>query len=113
MAIGDKVRVGIGTMIHGVDSSTNVPVYEFERNSSGMVIFDMAGCAMPKPLGGVKGGSIGKVVGDPTKVHRSSIQVKSGVDSSAGNDTILLYPVEFEYYKQVAFVSQDHLHVVG
>jgi len=112
MATGDRVIIGVGSMIRGVDASVNVPVYELERNAGGMVIFDMNGCGVPVVVGGVKGGTKGKIVGEPTKVHRASIQGNRGVGVSGGNDTLLLYPVDLEHYQRMAFINQDHIHII-
>jgi hypothetical protein len=111
MAHGDTVRVGYGNGVHGVADAT-VAVYDLERDEFGNIRYDQNGCAWPKQVGGVKGRSLGKVAGDPIRVHRSLVQQTDGVRSHGGTDYVMLFPVEFEYYQRVAFVLQDHVHVV-
>lgn len=111
MAIGDTVRIGHGSAIHGV-SSDNVPVFDLEKNEHGQVRLDINGCAYPRAIGGVKGGSTAKIVGDPIRVQRSYIERMAGaVKSVGGADYVMLFPVKFDYYQQTAFVHQDHMHL--
>ena len=112
MAIGDSVRVGFGSAIHGVSGDT-VPVYELESDAQGHVRFDINGCAFPRPVGGVKGGSIAKIAGEPVRVQRSYVEkMSSSVKGHGGLDYVMLFPVLFEYYQKTAFVHQDHVHLV-
>lgn len=112
MAIGDSVRIGHGSVIHGV-SADNVPVYDLEKDQWGNIRCDINECAYPRAVGGVKGGTLGKIAGEPIKVQRSYIQQMAGaVKSVGGADYVMLFPVHFEYYQKTAFVHQDHMHLV-
>lgn len=111
MAIGDSVRIGHGSVVHGV-STDNVPVFELEKDEWGNVRCDLNGCAFPRPVGGVKGNSTAKIVGDPIKVQRSYVEQMTGaVKSVGGSDYVMLFPVHFEHYQQTAFVHQNHMHL--
>ena len=86
MAVGDHVRVGQGSIVHGV-STDNVPVYELEKDQWGNVRCDINGCAFPRPIGGVKGNSLAKIVGDPIKVQRSYVErMNESTKSFGGSD---------------------------
>lgn len=109
MAIGDKVKIGLGTI---EVSDVNVPVYNVLTDEKGNVIFDFNGAATPKVIGGVKGGSIGKIVGQPVKVVRQAL-VTSDKTTSLGMDYVSMYPVELEYYKKTGWFPQDHIKIQG
>lgn len=112
MSIGDSVRVGRGSVVHGV-STENVPVFELEKDQWGNVRCDLNGCAFPRAIGGVKGGSLAKIAGEPTKVQRSYVeQMISSVKSIGGSDYVMLFPVYFEHYQKTALVHQDHMHLI-
>lgn len=109
MAVGDTVRVGYGT----IDTAdVNVPVYNVSTDQAGNIIFDSLGGATPRVVGGVKGGSTGTIVGNPVKVSKAQLKGYSEGAAAMGMELVLLYPVEFTFYKQVAWVSQDHMHIV-
>jgi hypothetical protein len=111
MAIGDSVRVGHGSVVHGV-STDNVPVFELEKDEWGNIRCDLNGCAFPRPVGGVRGNSIGKVAGEPIKVQRSYVEQMTGaVKSIGGSDYVMLFPVHFDHYQKTAFVHQNHMHL--
>lgn len=111
MAIGDFVKIGFGSSVHGV-STDNVPVFELEKDSLGKVRFDINGCAYVRPIGGVKGGLVGKIVGDPIKVQRSQVEkLNETTKNFGGTDTVVLFPVFFEYYQKTAFIHQSHMHL--
>ena len=112
MATGDSVRVGQGSAVHGV-APDNVPVFELEKDGGGNVRWDINGCAFPRAVGGVKGGSVGTIAGDPVKVHRAYVeQMAGGVKSAGGLDSVMLFPVAFSHYQRTAFVHQDHMHLI-
>ena len=111
MAVGDHVRVGQGSIVHGV-STDNVPVYELEKDQWGNVRCDINGCAFPRPIGGVKGNSLAKIVGDPIKVQRSYVErMNESTKSFGGSDFVMLFPVYFEHYQKTAFIQQNHMHL--
>ena len=111
MAKGDFVKVGHGSTVHGV-ATDNVPVYDLETDGSGYIRTDINGCAYPRPIGGVKGGSVARVTGDPVKVQRGYIErMSETVKSLGGSDYIMLFPVYFEHYQKTAFIQQDHMHL--
>ena len=112
MATGDSVKVGFGSAIHGV-APDNVPVYELESDNNGHTRIDINGCAFPKSVGGVKGGSIAKIAGEPIRVQRAYVEsMSSSVKGHGGLDFVMLFPVLFEHYQRIAFVHQDHIHLI-
>ena len=112
MAVGDTVRVGHGNLVHGV-STDNIPVFDLEKDQWGNVRCDVNECAYPRPVGGVKGGSLARITGEPVKVQRSYIEQMNGaVKSVGGSDFVMVFPVFFEHYQKAAYVHQNHLHVV-
>ena len=112
MSIGDSVRIGQGSAVHGV-SPDNVPVFELECAPNGEVRWDINGCAYPRAIGGVKGGCTAKIAGEPVKVQRGYIQQMAGaVKSVGGSDYIMLFPVHLDHYQKTAFVHQDHMHIL-
>jgi len=111
MAVGDRVRVGFGTIDISKD---NVPIYQLETyQHNNQIMVDPMGAATPKVVGAVKGGSYGLIVGGPIKVIKSLLRGMSAGAAAMGLEHVLMFPVEFEYYKQVAWVPQDHMHVVS
>lgn len=111
MAIGDHVKIGHGSLVHGI-ATDNVPVYELEKDGYGEIRCDINGCAFPRPIGGVKGNTVGKISGHPIKVQRSYIErMTESVKGFGGLDYVMLFPVYFEHYQKTAFVLQDHMHL--
>lgn len=111
MAVGDIVKIGFGSAIHGI-APDNVPVYDLEKDAGGNIRFDLNDCAFPRPVGGVKGGTDGKITGMPIKVQRAYVERMSGnVKPLGGVDYILLFPVHFLQYQRDAYVQQDHVHL--
>lgn len=111
MAVGDHVRVGHGSTVHGI-APDNVPVFELEKDGYGEIRCDLNGCAFPKPVGGVKGGTQGTIAGDPIKVQRSYIQrMNESTKSFGGSDYVMLFPVYFPYYQKTAYIQGDHMHL--
>lgn len=111
MAIGDYVKVGHGSTVHGI-APDNVPVYELEKDGYGEIRCDINGCAFPRPIGGVRGNSIAKIVGEPIKVQRSYVErMNESTKSFGGSDYVMLFPVYFEHYQKTAFIQQNHMHL--
>lgn len=110
MSIGDRVKVGMGTIDTAVES---VAIYNLASTSDGQIIFDHMGGASPKVAGGVKGGSTGTVIGNPVKVPKAFLVGMSNGAAAMGLEYVLVFPVEFDYYKQVAWVPLDHMHIIG
>jgi hypothetical protein len=109
--INDKVKIGIGSVEM---SEENVPVYELIVDPvTKQVQLDADKAAMPKVIGGVKGGSNGIITGNPIKVARSAIVGGNAGVSLGGRDYVNLIPIYFEYYKKTAWVLQDHCKIVG
>lgn len=112
MALGDHVKIGFGSTVHGI-APDNVPVYELEKDTAGNVRFDINGCAFPRPVGGVKGGSKATIAGDPIKVQRGYVErMNESTKSFGGSDFVMLFPVYFEHYQKTAFVQQNHMHLI-
>lgn len=112
MAVGDHVRVGHGSTVHGI-APDNVPVYELEKDGGGNTRTDINGCAYPRPIGGVKGNSQARIHGEPVKVQRGYIErMSESVKSFGGSDYVMLFPVYFEHYQKVAYVQANHMHLV-
>jgi hypothetical protein len=99
--------------VHGI-APDNVPVYELEKeqNGNGDIRWDINGCAFPRPIGGVRGGTQGKISGQPVKVQRAYIErMNESTKSFGGADYMMLFPVYFEHYQKTAFVQQNHMHL--
>jgi len=112
MSIGDSVKVGMGSIVHGV-ASDNIPVFELEKDNIGNVRIDMNGCVFPRPVGGVKGGLTAKIVGEPVKVQRSYVErMTETTKGFGGSDLVMLFPVFFEYYQKTAYIHQNHMHII-
>ena len=109
MAIGDKVRVGMGSV---EISPENIPVYDLHSDQGGKVIFDQSNAATPRVMGGVKGNSSGEIIGPPVKVMKASL-VGGNVGAALGMEYVQMYPVRLDYYQKVGWFPQDHVHVVG
>ncbi len=108
MAVGDRVRVGMGT----IDiATTNVPVYDVANDEQGNIVFGSDGSVSPRQIGGVKGGSYGKIVGPSVRVIKSQLRGYGEGAAALAVDYVQMYPVEFEFYKKVAWVPQDHVHI--
>ena len=107
--IGDRVKIGMGSV---EISAENVPVYDLLSDAGGKVIFDAAGAATPKVIGGVKGGSTGEIVGQAVRVMKASLV--GGRDGAAmGMEYIQIYPVRLDYYQKVGWFPQDFVHIQG
>lgn len=113
MAIGDIVKVGFGSMVHGISTVDNIPAFNLDKDPSGAVKADPDGCVYPRAVGGIKGGSIGKIVGEPVKVIRSFVDRQQDRPKALAADIVLLYPVFFDHYQQSAYINQDHIHVIS
>jgi hypothetical protein len=112
MAIGDFVKIGVGSIVHGV-ATDNVAVFELEKDQFDNIRIDMNGCVFPKPVGGVKGGLTAKIVGDPVKVQRSYVEnMTETTKGFGGSDLVMLFPVYFEHYQKTAFIHQSHMHLL-
>ena len=108
--INDKVVVGMG----GIQiSKENVPVYLPVFDQQGRIQFDASGAAFVKVAGGVAGGTVGRISGEPLKIAKSALVGSSTQGASFGVEYILLYPVDLEKYKTVGWFPMDHLHVIG
>lgn len=109
MAQGDRVKVGAGFLHAGTD---NIAIYHVDVDSKGIYIVNDDGVAIPKPIGGVTPGSTGTVDGHPVKVEKRRLFGYEKVPSLGGVDTVLLFPVHFDKYKQTAWVPQDFFKVI-
>lgn len=108
MAIGDRVKVGIGTINIHPDT---VPIYSLNTDNFGNVLVDAHGSVSPKVIGGVKGGSVGEIVGEGARVIKSLLKGYDDGAASMGLEFVQMYPVKFEYYQQTAWVPQNHVHI--
>ena len=114
MATGDKVKVGYGSIPHGF-ATDNVPVFDLEKypNTENHKL-DSNGCVYPRAIGGIKGGSVGTVMGDAMRARKSDVD-RSGTGAAAfgGTDYVMLFPVFFEHYQKTGWIYQEHIHVIG
>ena len=108
MSSGDRIRAQFGQILQG---TSPIPIYDVLVLPDGKYAVDMEGCCSPRFIGGVNAGSIGRIDGNPVKCPKSRLK---GYDKVAamGADYINLYPVFWEYYKQTAWVSQDHFQII-
>lgn len=112
MSIGDFVKVGFGSTVHGI-APDNVPIYELEKDASGTVRKDINDCAFARPIAGVKGGSAGRIAGPGIKVLRSYVErMSDSTKPLGGSDFVMLIPVFFDYYQQTAYVRQELVQII-
>jgi predicted nucleic acid-binding Zn finger protein len=107
---GDVVKASTGFF---GDQTTPIPIYFVAVHSeNNQYVVNADGCVDPKFIGGVKPGSVGKIGGHPCKAVRSCLK---GYEKghNIGNDYVMLFPVYWEHYKKVAWISQDHFAVTG
>jgi hypothetical protein len=99
--IGDLVKV---SRSHSTDV-TDIPASVYTvPNINGQYVFDDRGYVNPKFVGGVKQGSLGKIDGRPAKTKRSNLK-EHKEQNTYGDEDVLLYPVFFEHYKQIAWIA--------
>ena len=99
--IGDLIKV---SRSHSTDV-TDVPARVYTvPNNNGHYVFDDRGYVTPSFIGGVKQGSLGKIDGRPAKTRRSLLK-EHKEQGTYGDEDVLLYPVFFESYKQVAWIA--------
>lgn len=110
MTIGDKIKATHGYLFEG---ETPLPVYDVAVNDRNEYIIDDYGCCNPVFIGGVKPGTIGTVDGNPIKAQKVSLKGYEKTPTVGGIDTVMLYPVMFEFYQKVAWISVDHFLVTG
>lgn len=108
MSQGDRVIAQFGQLFKG---ETPIPIYDVMVLPNNTYQLDMEGCCSPRFIGGVKPGSHGRIDGHPVKCPKTRLKGYEKV-AGAGADTILLYPVYWDYYKQVAWVSCDHFQII-
>jgi hypothetical protein len=106
MAKGDVIKV------HQFDEGKNVAVFEpiLDPTRPGYYITDAKNNVLVRPVGGVKPGSLGKIDGDGIKVPAGAIGIKNQL--GLGNDSIMIYPVFFDEYQKVAWLSADSFRIV-
>jgi pyruvate carboxylase len=99
--IGDLIKV---TRSHSTDV-TDIPASVYTvPNQNDQYIQDDKGYVTPRFVGGVKQGSLGKIQGRPAKTKKSLL--KGHKESGTyGDEDVLLYPVFFEAYKQLAWIA--------
>lgn len=107
MAIHDQVRIGIGG-----DGADNIPVYKLREDGNQQIIFTHKGAAMPIVVGGVKPGSIGKIMDHPIKVEKSSLVGNDKTTAAMGSELVPLFPIYIEQYKQMAWIFGDHFKII-
>lgn len=109
MAQGDRVRAQLGRLFHG---ESPIPIYNIAVDSQNRYVVDNSGCVNPQFCGGVKPGSCGIIDGHPCKAPKSSLK-RYEKTHAMGADYVNLYPVYWENYKQIAWISSDHFEVIG
>ncbi len=109
MAIGDRVRAQVHLSYLGEDP---IAIYQVPLTGE-RVLVDEDGIAHPTRFGGVKPGSLGTITGTPVKVVKEKLHGFEKVPSLGGPDTILLFPVLWDYYKQIAWIPQPFMQIVG
>lgn len=110
MAIGDKVITGDGG---NWDKKVTIPCYSLRFDENGNPIADRYGAYSIKVAGGVLGGLVGVVSGDPIKVHRSDIPTKNETVGFGGVDLVYVVSVYLDHYKQNAIIETNHIKIIG
>ena len=109
MSQGDRIRAQLGHLFQGEQA---IAIYDIEVDHSGHYVVDPEGCVAPRFVGGVKPGSYGRIDGHPAKAPKSRLRGYEKV-AAMGADLVLLYPVFWEHYKQVAWIPVDHFQIVS
>lgn len=109
MATGDRVKIGNGSIW---DDTVTVAVYEPRWNVDGTLLVDHFNAAMITKVGGVKGGTLGIIKGQPIKVHRVQLFGEENVPNLGGVDLVNLFPIQFDYYFKEAYVYTNHFRIV-
>lgn len=113
MAIGDRVRIGFGSGIE-VNYEGNVAVYDLRRDHNGAVVFDSFGYATPMLIGGIKSGSTGVVIDQPTKADRRLLKGLQETATSLGTEPVMLIPVTCSAYgDRPGWVAAEHVRIIG
>jgi len=109
MPVGDHVKLGMG----GVQiSDLSIPVYELMKTPNGDISFDHNGAARPVIIGGVKGGSVGEIVGEAIKVPKTLLKgFSEGSAAMTGNEYVLMIPVYINYYQKIGWFPSDHVRI--
>ena len=110
MGVGDRVKVGFGSID---TSAVTVAIYELQKGLDGNFIVDSRGACSPVLKGGVKGNSFGTIVGEGVNVPKAMLKEQAQGAAAMATDYVKMYPVDFDYYKQVAWVPMDHLHIIA
>lgn len=98
--------------IHGTTDDANIAVYEpiMDPNRAGYFMVDAKNNVLVRAIGGVKPGSRGKIDGEGIRVAMASISKAPSL--GLGNDSTMLYPVIFEQYQRVGWISSDSFRIV-
>jgi hypothetical protein len=106
MAKGDVVK------IHQNEKGNNVAVFEplLDPGRPGYYLTDAKNNVLVRAIGGVKPGSFGKIDGDGVKVAVASVGVRSAI--GLGDDSTMLYPVLFEEYQKVGWITSDSFRII-
>lgn len=101
--INDKVRVQFSFQHIGTE---NIPIYQ-------VISVDEDGNARIKVAGGVKPGTVGTINDQPVRVLKTKLVGQDKIHALGGNDTVLLYPIYFDLYKQVGWLPTEHFQILG
>jgi hypothetical protein len=110
MAIGDRIRIGNGSIW---DDSVTVPVYSPRWEANGTLNIDHFGACATIRLGGVKGGTTGTINGPPIRVHRTQLLEDKTTAPIGGVDLIDLFPIQLDHYMQVGWIPVHHLRIIS
>lgn len=110
MSVGDRIKVMTS---HLFQAEGNVAIYHVSVDSNNKYVVDSEGVCSPSVVGGVKLGSTGTIDGHAVRARRTSLKGFEKVTTMGGNDTILLYPIWFDHYKQVGWLPIDHFQIVS
>ena len=105
MTIGDTVKATRGYLFTGDEP---IPVYNVAVDEHNSYVVNSEGVCTPTFVGGVKTGTTGVIDGHPVKAMRAMLKGYEKVTGFGSTDTVMLFPVRWEAYQQVAWVSADH-----
>ena len=110
MAMGDRVRIGLGTVMFKTVGDM-VLVYEPDLGPDGQPQIDRNGCCRMKRAGGIKGGSTGSISGGSVRCHRTDLVEANAPESLVviGKDFVDMFPVFLDTYQRVGWFPVDHI----
>ncbi len=110
MAVGDRVRIDVGTVLFKTVGDFIV-VYAPVLGPDQLPVMDKTGCVKLQRQGGVKSGSTGVIAGSALRCHRSELVESTSQEAltNLGNDFVDVFPVMLDHYQKIGWFPLDHV----